>query len=126
MKHLIATTLLAVVPLALSAQAPNAGQPSVASRTAPTAEAARTVTAPQMDGRLDDAAWAQAQVIRTFTQIDPLEGQPASEATEVRIVYDDQAIYVGARLHDRSPVTTRLVAVAGMPAMTVPSLTTIS
>lgn len=38
----------------------------------------------------------------------PLEGQPVTEATEVRILYDDDAIYVGARLSDRSEVTTRL------------------
>ena len=43
-----------------------------------------------------------------FTQLDPLEGQPATEGTEVYLLYDDEALYVGAVLSDRSPVSTRL------------------
>ena len=43
-----------------------------------------------------------------FTQIDPLEGQPASQKTEVRVVYDDDALYVGVRLHDSGRITARL------------------
>ena len=61
-----------------------------------------------LDGRLDEPAWAQAPVTDVFTQIDPLEGQPASQKTEVRVVYDDDALYVGARLHDSGPITARL------------------
>ena len=74
---------------------------------APRAAAVRTREAPAIDGRLDDAAWSAAPVIESFTQRDPDEGAPASEATEVRIAYDDEAIYIGARMHDRSPVTSR-------------------
>ena len=37
------------------------------------------------------------RAVTEFTQLDPDEGQPASERTEVRIVYDDEALYVGAR-----------------------------
>jgi hypothetical protein len=36
-------------------------------------------------------------------QAEPFEGQPASESTEVRLVYDDEAIYVGVTLHDSNP-----------------------
>ncbi|MBW3629797.1 MAG: hypothetical protein KY464_10925, partial [Gemmatimonadetes bacterium] len=75
---------------------------------APVAAAVRIRQGPRIDGSLDDAVWAQAPVINSFTQRDPVEGSPVSEATEARIVYDDQAIYVGARLHDRSGVTARL------------------
>ena len=39
----------------------------------------------------------------TFTQRDPEEGKPVSEATELRIAYDDDALYVAARMHDREP-----------------------
>src|SRR5262245_13723180 len=77
-------------------------------RPLPRAAAVRTSVAPAIDGRLDDAAWVQAPVIETFVQRDPDEGVPASEMTEVRIAYDNEAIYIGARLRDRSPVTTRL------------------
>jgi len=61
-----------------------------------------------MDGLLTEADWANAAPITNLTQTVPLEGQPASEATDVRILYDEDAIYVGARLSDRSEVTTRL------------------
>ena len=75
---------------------------------APTATATRVVGAITIDGLLDDAIWQQVAPISDLLQTAPLEGQPATERTEVRFVYDDDAIYVGARLHDRSPVTSRL------------------
>lgn len=54
-----------------------------------------------VDGRLDDPAWQAAAPLTTFTQLDPREGEPASQPTEVRILYDDDAIYLGARLSGR-------------------------
>lgn len=68
-----------------------------------TVVATRTTRPPLIDGRLDDAAWRLAQPVGGFQQIDPQEGQPASESTFVRIVYDDHAIYVGARMFDSEP-----------------------
>jgi uncharacterized protein DUF5916 len=56
-----------------------------------------------IDGLLSEAAWARALPVSNFTQREPKEGDPATERTEVRILYDDNAIYVGARLYDRSP-----------------------
>jgi len=56
---------------------------------------------PVIDGRLTDEVWAAAEVLSDFTQVDPDEGQPATERTEIRILYDDTALYVGARLFDR-------------------------
>ncbi|HWJ23216.1 MAG TPA: DUF5916 domain-containing protein [Gemmatimonadaceae bacterium] len=53
-----------------------------------------------IDGKLDEAAWAQATPITSFRQFQPTEGAPASMPTEVRILYDDQALYVGARMTD--------------------------
>ena len=47
-------------------------------------------------------------MIALFVQRDPDEGVPASEATEVRIAYDDEAMYIAARMHDRGTVTSRL------------------
>ncbi len=75
---------------------------------APTAVATRLLGAITIDGLLDDAIWQRAAPISDFLQTAPLEGQPATERTDVRLLYDDDAIYVGARLHDRSPVTSRL------------------
>ena len=107
-----AAILVAMTPPGAAAQSaeptafPSSTRPVAA--TAPRAAAVRTAAAPAIDGRLDDAAWKNAPVITLFLQRDPDEGQPASEATEVRIAYDDEAMYVGARMYDRSPITSRL------------------
>ncbi|MGH7482953.1 MAG: DUF5916 domain-containing protein, partial [Longimicrobiales bacterium] len=61
-----------------------------------------------LDGRLDEAAWAAAPVTTGLTQREPIEGAEPTQPTEIRIVYDDEAIYVGARMHDPHGVSTRL------------------
>ena len=83
----------------------SAGPPLHAQSHGPvaTVEAARVSSAPRIDGHLDDEAWRGATPATTFLQRDPDEGQPATERTELRIVYDNAAVYVGARLFDREP-----------------------
>lgn len=66
-------------------------------------QAARTPEAIRVDGRLDDAGWKQAAPATEFRQRDPDEGKPATERTELRVVYDDEALYVGFRLYDGEP-----------------------
>jgi hypothetical protein len=56
-----------------------------------------------LDGRLDERAWAAARPASQFYQTAPHEGEPATERTEVRIAYDEDALYVGARLLDSDP-----------------------
>lgn len=79
------------------------------SSPAAVAEALTRVTASRVDGgisvdgRLDEPAWAQAAPHVSFTQRDPNEGERASEQTEVRVLYDDDSIYIGARLADSQP-----------------------
>ena len=68
--------------------------------TAPTAVATRARGDVRVDGRLDESAWSGATPVTTFTQRDPNAGDAATERTEVRILYDDGAVYVGARLFD--------------------------
>ena len=65
--------------------------------------ASRRTGAVQIDGRMDEAAWQAATAFSDFRQIDPSEGQPASERTEARILIDDDAIYVAIRAFDREP-----------------------
>ncbi|MDA9909766.1 carbohydrate binding family 9 domain-containing protein [Gammaproteobacteria bacterium] len=60
-------------------------------------------TAPVIDGILDEAVWAQATPITDFHQIRPGDQTPTSEATEVRIVYTKDAIYIAARMDDSNP-----------------------
>ncbi len=58
---------------------------------------------PVVDGILDEAIWSNAQAAKDFIQRDPLEGEPASEATEVRVLYDDEALYFGCIMFDSEP-----------------------
>ena len=55
---------------------------------------------PLLDGRLDDAAWRNIQVIENFIQKDPDQGMAASQRTEVRALYDDENLYFGVRCLD--------------------------
>ncbi len=92
--------VLAVVAVAVPASAKS---PRPEPTPAPAVEAARAPAPVTVDGRLDDEAWASVPPFTDFTQRDPDEGSPATERTELRLLYDDHAIYVGARLHDREP-----------------------
>ncbi len=85
----------------LAAARPARGTPP----PAPAAEvrAVRLSDAITLDGRLDEAAWAGATPAPGFIQRIPREGEPASERSDVRLLYDDDALYVGARLYDDAP-----------------------
>ena len=65
-----------------------------------TATAIEVTESPRVDGRLDEAVWRQAAAMTDFTQRLPADGQPASEQTEVRVLFDGQAIYVGVWAFD--------------------------
>ncbi len=56
-----------------------------------------------LDGRLDEAIWQQAPAATDFTQREPSPGDPASEATEVRVVYTKDTLYIGIRALDSDP-----------------------
>ena len=71
------------------------------------AVATRVQRGPHLDGRIDDAVWTNAQWLTEFTQREPKEGQPASEAMKVAFVYDDDALYIGARMSAKDPKTIR-------------------
>jgi hypothetical protein len=64
------------------------------------ANAERRTGAVEVDGRLNEAAWEKATPISGFRQFRPDEGLPASLPTEVRILFDEQALYIGARMFD--------------------------
>ncbi|HEX7938463.1 MAG TPA: DUF5916 domain-containing protein, partial [Gemmatimonadaceae bacterium] len=67
------------------------------------ATATLTKSAPVIDGRLDDAAWRDAPALTGFVQRELHEGDPITERTEVRLLTDGEALYIGAWLHDREP-----------------------
>jgi len=63
----------------------------------PSLVAKKTTERPRIDGVLDEASWATVQVIDTFVQQEPQEGQPASDRTEVRVLYDEGHLFIGIR-----------------------------
>ncbi len=65
--------------------------------------AASAVEAPLIDGLIDDEVWQNAIPFTDFVQANPFEGRPATERTEVRILFDEDAVYVGAILYDSDP-----------------------
>ena len=89
-------------PMALSLAIVSATATTVAAQPAGPAPAqARKITAaPRIDGKLDDAAWKDAPPITGFKQREPDEGADASEATTVRVLYDESHLYIGAELTD--------------------------
>jgi len=71
----------------------------------PTAKATRIEPseAPTIDGLLNDPAWAKAEIIDEFYQLDPDTGRPSTERTEVRFLYDAETLYVGIYAFDKEP-----------------------
>ncbi|HEY4798081.1 MAG TPA: DUF5916 domain-containing protein, partial [Bacteroidia bacterium] len=68
-----------------------------------TIKASRTNSPPKIDGILDDEVWKNAEASSDFIQNTPNEGKPPTQKTEIRILYDDFAIYLSAMMYDSSP-----------------------
>ena len=110
-------TTLVCAPLSMNAQGAVAGAPTSAPShghftPVPSVVASRLNGHITLDGTLDEAVWQAASPITSFTQSDPDEGKPASQRTVVRFLFDDEALYVGAKMYDSlgaRGVVTRLV-----------------
>ena len=92
-------TTAPLVPRSLAAQAMRPG----ASDSVPAAPRIRFTRALELDGALDDAAWATADSIGDFMQRDPKEGVPGSERTVVRFLGTTAGMWVGIWASDRDP-----------------------
>src|SRR5262245_26262905 len=92
--------ILATALLALPSQTPS---PAAVEEALTQVKAVRLEGSINVDGKLDEPAWSKAIPHTSFTQRDPDEGHHASEDTEVLVMYDDDAIYIGARLKDSHP-----------------------
>ena len=100
-RTLLVLAVLATVPLSSRAQTEPA--PNRAPSDPPSALATRG-GAPLLDGDvLSDPAWGAAQPLTSFWQIAPDEGAPASQPTEVRILYTDDTLYFGVVCRDSEP-----------------------
>ncbi len=60
--------------------------------------------APRIDGVLDESVWASANPIEQFIQQEPNQGQPATDRTEVRVLYDQGYLFIGVRAYASLPV----------------------
>ncbi|MFN0152196.1 MAG: DUF5916 domain-containing protein [bacterium] len=84
-----------------------ASEPDAAATRGPSARRAEAIrlegTRPRLDGVLDDAEWSGARFTSEFTQKDPEEGKPARNRTEIAFLYDEAALYVGARMKCEEP-----------------------
>jgi hypothetical protein len=109
MRVLSLLSLVAVFVVVLSST-PSAQQ-SPATTTSAAEPARRSMTAVRLgpsqrvvlDGRVDEELWQLAKPATDFVQIDPVNGSPATERTEVRIVYDTDTLYMGVICYDSEP-----------------------
>ena len=56
-----------------------------------------------LDGVFDEPVWKRARPADDFIQVDPSNGRPATEPTEVRIAFSDDAFYMGVTCFDSEP-----------------------
>ena len=89
--------------LVIVLSAASAGASSASTTTNRVAEAAEALEAPFLDGIVEDSVWSTAQVITDFVQAEPYEGEPATEKTEVRLLYDKTHLYLGVICYDTDP-----------------------
>jgi len=75
---------------------------------APVARAVRTTQRISVDGRMDEPAWMTAPALTDFYQTVPNEGQPITQPTEVRFLYDDDFLYIGGWMWDDGEILGRL------------------
>lgn len=96
--------LCVVAGVALLSARPGVAQQAPApAREAPVLQVHRGTSPIRIDGRLAEDVWTAAPAATGFVQGEPIEGAPARHRTEVRVVYDEEALYVGARMYDDSP-----------------------
>lgn len=65
--------------------------------------AVRVERGPEIDGDLSDEVWSQAASFSDFTQLQPSRGQSPSQATEIKVLFDADFLYIGARMYDVDP-----------------------
>ncbi len=94
----IAALIVTGLSVPLAAQAPDAAEKRVVQAVRLAEGEAIT-----LDGRLDEAVWQRTVPAAHFVQQDPDNGAPATEPTEVRIAYDDRALYMGVTCFDSEP-----------------------
>lgn len=76
---------------------------SLFSQNRPEFQIKRTFSAPKIDGLVNDSCWFKSSPIHEFTQYVPNNGKPASQVSDVYVLYSDEALFIGAVLYDKHP-----------------------
>src|SRR5687767_7506771 len=97
----VSASLFVTAPLA--AQAPVTPAATPAAATVPSLQAVRRDGPIVLDAKLDEPAWQKAPAATEFTQSYPNARQTPTQRTEVRVLYDDAALYVGVKMFDTAP-----------------------
>ena len=100
---LVLLVVLSPFPTCIQAQQVGGGNPSGTDASSlPSLIAHRPTGALtiNLDGRIEESVWMDATPITDFTQQDPVEGATPSEETEIRVVYDDDNLYIGVIIYD--------------------------
>lgn len=75
-------------------------RPVDAHGAAPVVNAVRLDGRIDLDGRLNEDGWRLSAAVTDFLQTEPLDGRPSTERTEVHVLFDDEALYIGARMYE--------------------------
>lgn len=105
-RTMVRTTVVAAVAVAALVLRPGetrAGPEPITVAPGKTAHAARATNGPAIDGVLDDGVWQHAAFVGDFHQLEPVENASPSRRTEVAFAYDDDALYVAARMFTGGP-----------------------
>ena len=114
MRRSSALSLLLLTTVSAAARAQSGGQHDAT----PVVAAAPLSGELRIDGHLDEAAWNAATPATLATQLDPDEGKPPTERTEIRVLVAHDAVYIGARMFDHEPgrIVRRLARRDDQPA----------
>lgn len=97
----IAGACLLIAAFVAAAQAPDTTESAMAATK--TVAITRVATPPVIDGVIDEPVWQLAEVIGDFLLTRPIDGAEPSEPTEIRLLYDDDNLYISGRMFDRAP-----------------------
>jgi len=103
MRPLLRALICCAIAVPAFAQSPPPEPATAPVPAHPPVRAVRTERPINVDGLLNEDVWKHEHAITSFTQRDPDQGLSPRQPSEVRIVYDDDAIYIGALLHDSAP-----------------------
>ena len=74
--------------------------------------AAKKISDPiRIDGKLDELVWSEAEIAKDFVMLEPGLGdlEPENQKSQIRILYDNEALYVGAYLYDSDPQSSSTI-----------------